>query len=781
LDTQLDTIGDEQAFDTSHRTGLSNILPLLRRGRWIILGSVLVMTAAAALYTVLSKPTYAASTLVLIDSRGAQAGLPFADPSNIVSSTKVANEIEALKSQSVTEGVAQALLARVYIDSTKGAEGGVLPIIKLTKHGGDELASVQEVMRRLEDAMTISLVKESDVIKITIRSADPVEAALIANTYTEVYLQRNLQMTREKSRAVREFLQEQVQSKQATLASRDEALQGYMNKSGIVSLDDETRRVVEQMATLEATDEALGVDITAKRKTLESYKQELATLEPSIAHSLSQSNDSYIRMLQEQLAKLEVDRDLAMANNPLLGEHGADSVSMRDVDVKIVNLKKNLQERTSEFVHSVVPGEVNMAGREGRASFLSQLKQRIVESQIELDGLVARKEALDSVLTKSGRQFSKMPKKTIQLAKLQRARISSEKLYEMVEGKFNEAAIRERSEFGSVTIMDRATIPDKPVSPGLASNLVAGAIFGSLLGVGVVIVRARLDKRINDPQELKKRGYKLYTTIGKIVSTNGEAGASAEAKDHTFDPHLVSYYAPYSPVSESYRHLMMGILRTKDGKPIRRVMFTSPNPGEGKSTTAANLAVAASQMQSRVLLIDSDLRRPALHPIFNVKKEPGLSDFLEGRKRLEDVVQRGVLHQLDFVASGKEVEHSARALMSKMMKELIDHFSFHYDLMLFDTPPLLAVTDPTLLCGYMDLSIIVVSAGSTRSDELERAQEDLLAAGSRASGVVFNRYDHRTAYGRYYGKDLYSYSSYSYGKPRTDGNSSKEGSVKGGS
>ena len=452
--------------------------------------------------------------------------------------SKITNELETLKARSTAEAVAQELLDRTYLDAAKTR---FIPIIRAEVDGNpaDVKDSLAAVTVRLLKVVDFTPVKESDIIRVTVRSTDPLEAAVIANMYTQVYANRNMSASRVKSRAIREFLQSQMGAKHETLDSTEHNLQTYMRTSGMVSLDAEADKVVKQLSELEATRDGIDVDISSRRKTLNSYKEELAQQEPNVAKAIGESNDTYIRLLQEQLAKLEVQRDVVIAQNPELSGEKIYSEKLKEIDAQIASLKKNLKARTEVFLGSLIPGDRTNTTEGGTAGFLSQVKQRIIEQQIELDGLVARKQALNTVVAEYEGKFNQIPEKSIELAKLQRARLSSEKLYLLVEEKFNEAAITETSEFGYVNIMDPAVIPDKPVSPKVAMNLLLGAMLGLFLGVGIVIVRARMDDRIQSPEDLKKYGVVPLATIGMIdlqKQRNGKAGGSVAVQEREIGP-----------------------------------------------------------------------------------------------------------------------------------------------------------------------------------------------------------------------------------------------------
>ena len=170
---------------------------------------------------------------------------------------------------------------------------------------------------------------------------------------------------------------------------------------------------------------------------------------------------------------------------------------LKELENQIASLKVNLQQRTKDYVASVLP--TGSPNTEGQASFVGTLKEKIIETEIELSALRARLESLDPVIASYASKFNGLPEKSMELARLQRARLSKEKTYLLVEEKSNEAAINEKSEFGYVTIIDPAVVPIKPVSPKVALNLIIGTLVGAFLGIGFVLLRSTLDVRVHTP------------------------------------------------------------------------------------------------------------------------------------------------------------------------------------------------------------------------------------------------------------------------------------------
>jgi capsular exopolysaccharide synthesis family protein len=762
-----------QIYDLQQETPLREYAAILYRGKWLILMTVAVVFSLTALYTFRSKPVYESNTLVLIDMKGKDGGMPVFDITGASVANKITNELEIMKSNATTESVAAALLARRTLSDTSTS---LLPILRPSENNstGDTVASAETIADRVSYALDFTPIKESDIIRITARSTDANEAALIASVFTEVYTSRNLNDSRTRSTAMREFLQTQMQSKRNVLDTTENDLQHYMRASGVVSLDAEANKVVDQLAQLEAQRDGLEVDRSSRQKNLESYKQELAQQEPNAAKAIGESNDSYIRLLQEQLAKLEVQRDVTSAQNPGMEKEQLYSDKLGEINGQIKEIKKKLSERTKEFLTSLLPGGINTTT--GNASFLSEIKQKIIEQQIELGDIGARVKALNVVIADYERKFNQIPQKSINLAKLQRSRLSSEKLYLLVEEKYNEAAIKEKSEFGYVNVIDHAKVSTRQVSPRVTQNLILGLLLGLGLGVGLVLVRAFTDRRIRTPEDLKRNGFIALSSIGLM---NGELQKVAQAialsgKKQTLDKHLVAHYRPLSPLAESYRHLRTKVQYVSVDNPLHCIVVTSANPQEGKTTTTCNLAISFSQTERKVLLIDADMRRAAVHTAFGIPNTIGLNEHLFGKSTVDEVIRKNVLTNLDIVTCGMTPPNPSEILGSKRMKEFIIQMKERYDLVLFDSPPLLAVTDAAILATEADGVLLVASAGETQMAGVERVAEFLSGIGVNLLGVVLNKFDARQAYGGYHSSEHYGYYGYKSGYYREDGASTKK-------
>lgn len=760
-------------------SALQKYLQVIFRGKWLILLSLSATLLSTAFFTYMAVPVYEATATILVDTRGPQAsvgafGIKGIAPliSSALGFYYINNELEILKSRSLAETVARHLMERVYLDNNTNEK---IPIIAPSEDDSSQMdvANLEEIVKRVRSSLEFSAVRQSDVIAISARSTHPNEAALIVNVLARAYYDRNVRASRSKSRAASEFLERQLSAKKQVLDEAEQSLQDYMEEKDIVSLDIEAEKVIDQLSEFEARNGALDVDLEATKRTLLSYQEQLAEHEPNVSRIIGSANDPYIRLLQEQLARLEVQRDVAVAQNPSYVRQEIYNQKLKEIDGQIAALRNTLQNRTDQFLESLLPGQTISGGATDPAGYLKQVKLKIVEFQIKVHALEARKKALREVISQYEMRFDQIPEKAIQYARLQRTRLSSEKLYLFVEEKHNEAMIAEQSEFGYIEFIDPAVVPAVPVSPKTQLNLILGAITGLMLGLGIVLLREYLNVAIRMPEDLKKRGYVMLSAIAimneEIQRLGGKTKISSDGKE--LDIHLLTLANPLGAVAESYRRLRTSIQYSRIDSPVKTIVVSSPGPSEGKTTTVSNLAMAFAQTGKKVLLIDTDLRRPGLHRLFDLNKEPGLSQVLFGEVSFESGIQKTIDDNLDLLSCGVVPPNPAEILGSQMMRGLVEQAKQTYDVILFDSSPVLNVTDPSNISTFVDGVIIVVSAGETRGDALVTTMEILDGVSAKVLGIVLNNFDLRKAYGGYYGYYHYRYPNYSYGNYGSDGES----------
>jgi capsular exopolysaccharide synthesis family protein len=317
------------------------------------------------------------------------------------------------------------------------------------------------------------------------------------------------------------------------------------------------------------------------------------------------------------------------------------------------------------------------------------------------------------------------------------------------------------SDFGSVT----AQVLDPPAAtenrPSILLVLIAALVLGCGLGAGGVYVADQLDARIRSLPEIRR--LLNYRMLGVVpLLSRGQQGDVKIA--------LVSHAKPRSSLAETYKSIRTGIdllRRNWEGKVF---MVTSPQPADGKTTTASNLAICMAQSGRKVLLIDADLRRPSQHTLHGLPRDPGLTEILNDQMPFRKAVQQTAIGNLDFLAAGAEVSYPAELLATDRLGTLVGELRQAYDLVLLDTSPLLVVTDPSVIAVVIDGILLIVRAAVTRRLDAERSQDLLKALETPVLGLVINGINpgqrgHGYGYGYSY---LYGYGT--YGRASSSGN-----------
>ena len=378
------------------------------------------------------------------------------------------------------------------------------------------------------------------------------------------------------------------------------------------------------------------------------------------------------------------------------------------------------------------------------------LKQDLIKKQIEIESNKVKVLRLEQSVAEYRKKFDALPEQGIAYARLERARQGNEKLYSLLEQKFQETVISEQTTMGNAEVFDQAAVPTRPTRPNRPMNMLLGVIVALGLGIAVAVVIKYLDTTIRNPEDVEKLGFTVLSFIPTFTTK----------EDTKRSETLIAYAAPQSPAAEAYRTLRTSVenILSKNGQSLV-VIVTSPAPKEGKSTVVANLAVSSAISGRRVLLIDADLRRPVQHAIFEMEREPGLTDCLIGNAPVNKCIRRTGIPGLHVIPSGHIPSHPAELLGSDRTLQLIAAMRKHYDFILIDSPPIIAMADTLVLARHTDGVCLVVSADSTKTLGLEKASQILLANGATVLGSIVNRFNATKIYYSYY---RYYYQNYYY-------------------
>ncbi|MBN1465329.1 polysaccharide biosynthesis tyrosine autokinase [candidate division KSB1 bacterium] len=734
------------------------------RGRYAILVTFLIIFLGSIILTFTMRPIYEASVrLMLVDQSSVGQSL-FDFTSMMTKETMMNNQVEILKSRTLAErvirdlrksSIAQELDILQRPDTVKAAFS-ISRLLGSNRKPWAEAEIFDDQVQQLRESLIVRHIRNTDMMEIRYQAHSPEEACFIANTIALAYERINQEESKAEVQQVTDFLENQLQLYQDSLKVSEDELKSYQESAKVVALDHETLELVRKIAEFETLYNAAKTDLEAARQRIIYIDAELER----------QNTDFDIETISKTTALEEFTKKIAEKESMLAVyqaqtiQKGLSADTKKHTLREIENLQNQidaLKERFKEDVKAVAANQFMDPAQVSSSLFTSKIA---VETEIR--ALTPKVEAFGKILTEYNLQLESLPAKKLELARRTRSAQVAEKLYILLQEKYQESRITEVGQMGNVRIIDPAKEDEEPISPKKKLNLFLGIIIGLGLGVAIAFVMDYVDDSVRTMEDLDALHLPLLATIPLIKPEQGN-GLLARIKledpeVNAISERLVTHLRPKSPVSEAYRTLRTNILFAAPDKPKQIIMMTSTGPREGKSTSVANLAITIAQTGARTLLIDADLRRPMLHKLFQKEKEPGLTNVLVGRKSLSDSVKAvEEVPNLHLLTCGVTPPNPAELLGSNLMRELLQFARGQYDTILIDTPPIIAVTDPSVLARIMDGVILVVRTASTQRGATLMAVEQLRRVQAPLVGVVLNGISTGNFYGSLYYQQYYYY------------------------
>ncbi len=728
---------NEYGYEDTETKSLKDYLLLIRNNLFPFVIISIVCIAAAVFYALTSRDIYESKTVLKISKpEGNILEAPIMpDIMDMGMDRFIANEIEIIKSYTNREKVAKAVIDTFKTSRNKDK------FYLVADHEGisnSRTKSVDSLVQLLDKKVSVEQKRGLDIVEITAESPSPYEAALIANSYAGQYRELNLEVNRNQLTFVKNFLNEQKDEKQKELNKAEDSLRNFQEKGGIVALDEQATALIDQLSQFEARMNAAKIDYMASSNILRQYKGELAKQDPRMADYLaSMSSEDYIKALQKSLAELQINKDLALANaNSKIDV----TAKVKEYDQKINDLKQKLTQKMEVIkagIFASSPEEVK------------ELSQKIIVESVRNDSLNIIISGLKNIVDNYEKKFNNLPQKSIELASLKRNSESLEKLYSLIEEKYQEALINEQSQPGNVLVVDKGRIPMKPAKPNRLLIVLIGIVLGGGLAFGYVLIRDYFDDTIKTPEDIQKKNINILAWIPQIEGMGIKGSNEFE---------FIVAKKPKSIPSEAFRALRTRVqFSNVDVESFKTILVTSCLPREGKTLVSLNLAGSIGQAGKKILLVDCDLRKPRLHGIFGVKKSPGLVDYLFNRASLEEVIHPAEVENMSYIFSGTIPPNPAEVLQSKAMKIFLEDMRKRFDMIVLDSPPIISVTDSEILSRIVDGTILIVSAESTEVDLMTNAVGLIKNERSPFLGVVLNNFVYKNGYGTYY-KYYYYYS-----------------------
>jgi succinoglycan biosynthesis transport protein ExoP len=443
------------------------------------------------------------------------------------------------------------------------------------------------------------------------------------------------------------------------------------------------------------------------------------------------ASQQLVQTYAERLTKISVYEEVMRRLNMPQWDVEVSVEPIRDTELLMLNVEHPDPELAARVANTIPEVFVEQNEQLQRARFESA-KDRLSQ---QLDTLDSEMETIKAKMT--GLQGSDKLADQADLQKLQDTMTEYQSSYQFVLRNYQNVRLAETQAINNLLVDQPAVVPERPVKPRTLLNTLLAAVVGAVLAVGIAFTAEYLDDTIKAPEDVRQALDTI--TLGAI--TRIEAS----------DSNLVTVSHPRSPISEAYRGLRTNIQFSSLDQPPKTLLITSANPSEGKSTTVANLAVVIAQAGLSVIVVDSDLRRPALHDLFGVANGRGLTSVvLQSEPDLANWLVPTSVENVRLLTSGPLPPNPSELLGSQRMQTLIGQLAQQADLVLFDSPPLLAVTDAAVLASEVDGVLLIISAGETRRGTVQRAADTLGRVGATLLGAVLNKLSSPGRSGYYY-------------------------------
>ena len=697
---------------------LGQLLGLLLDRKWLICGITAFFALAGVIYALCATPIYQADALVQVEQK--KAGIPgLSDVTDMLGSSdsETATEIELIKSRMIIGQTVDELNLNVQItpDFPYGAGKGLAA--RLGWHAGSLLVSRFQMPAAYEGLPFALELLENGAYRLSHDGEELLQgkAGELAQSKDGISL------------LVADL---QGEAGQRFVLTKVPRLQVINDLQKILIVSEKGKDT--GMLTMSMN----GDDLDMIRRVLESVARNYVM--KNIERNAAEAEKS-LQFLQSHLPEVR--------NSLEESELKLNSYRQKNESVDL-----NLEAKAALDTMVALETQLNeLTFKE------SDIAQQFTKSHPAYISLLEKRHTLLKQKERINQQVQKLPKVQQDVLRLTRDVQVGQQIYLQLLNKVQELNILKAGTVGNVRIIDHAAVQIDPIQPKKALVVVLATLLGGMLSVVLVLLRAAFNRGVKGPDELEKLGINVYASVPL-----SDWQQEQTRKQHKGD--MLTLLAQHNPADlsiEALRNLRTSLHFAMMEARNNVLMITGPSPSIGKTFVSANLASVIAQGEQKVLLIDADMRKGHLHHYSSATGKTGLSDYLSGQKDLAQIITHGGQPGLDFIGRGQVPPNPSELLMHPRFAALLEWASAHYDLVLVDTPPLLAVTDAAIVGRLAGTTFLVARFAVTAAKEVELTLRRLEQNGIEAKGVILNAMERRAAgyYGGSYGYYQYSYQS----------------------
>jgi len=565
--------------------------------------------------------------------------------------------------------------------------------------------------QRLQSKLSLDPIKDTRLVLLKVRDNDPERAATLANMVASAYIEKTMEDRLGSTATAAEWLAQQLDSTRTQLNESENALHEFKKQHNVLSVSVENRQNLLAEEIREYNERL--TDTRARRIELEARLGRLkaARSHPEAVQGNGRGDDSELDALRTELRSKVTER-------------GSLSVRYGDSHPTILELE----------------GEIAAI----RASIEDEIETLIKVAADDLKEAQAVENGLSKVQNQAQRAGMDLNLREIEYSRLSRQRESSSKLYDLLLQRTAETDLTRLLRTTHVRVVDRALVPKAAISPMVSLNVIGGVLGGLLLGFGLAFLLHQMDRRIQDVLDVESLGLTILGVFPRVSGSGADSssGYSSRRKRERVveveNPDQIVRTHPMSMAAESCRTVRTNLMFMAAESPNKTMVVTSPNPKDGKTTVATNIAIALAQSGQRVLLVDADLRRPRIHKAFGLENHTGLTNTLVGERMLAQVTRDVGIDKLSVVTCGPLPPNPAELLHTQQFSRFLEEAASQYDRVIFDSPPLRAVTDAAILAQQCGGVLLVVRARATTRDAVLSAIRSLADVRAHILGGVLN-------------------------------------------
>ncbi|RZB29825.1 MAG: polysaccharide biosynthesis transport protein [Desulfobacteraceae bacterium Eth-SRB1] len=718
---------------------IKEYLDVILKWRWVVITFFLVVVVTVAIHSFLARPEYQSTVRVTIEKENP----------NIISIQEVLQmdasqadymqtQVDIFKSRSLANEVIMRMNLEEspefkeleeetelgWIDAVKEWIKSVKDWVKSffikDEEKKEEFMAEEAIYSPIVGAylgrLEIEPIRRTRLIDISFVGYNPGIITKIANEHVQAYIDKNLELKFQAAQDAISWLSKKLSDIKNRLTDAENTLQHFKEKEDIVSLGDIVSLSTKGDSIIHQKISELNSALTEariKRLNLETIQKRLKKIEkkPEMIESFPNIIDNpLINNLKKSLA------DLLREKSELREKYG-------EKHPKIMALNAEIKQQENKIIEQIA------------------MVAKSISTRYEI--AFAQEKSIYAEMEREKKKAKNLTRKSIQFSVLQREVESNKQIYNTLLTRMKETSLTSGLNTSNLKIIDRAEAPILPIKPKKKRNILLAIIVGLAMGTGMAFFLEYMDDSIESPEDIEK--HLKIPFLGPLAYVKNPKKNSEQTKWELF-----ALNDPKSTTAEALRNIRTNISFRLKGKDDKSLVITSANPGEGKTLFAINMAILFASMGKKTGLIDADMRKPRIDKLVNIDRTPGLSDALIGEVQLSSIIKQVLLPNLYVIPAGTLPPNPAELLTSEKMDEFQQKFNKTFDIIIYDTPPMMSVTDSLILSKAVGNTVLIIKGGETERKAVKHAARQLEELDAKILGTVLNEVAMATA--RYYGK-----------------------------